>query len=72
MAPNRRQAVIWTNGDLVHWRIYAALGGAELSTMQRAVLCNDLPQDINTLSPRQDGRHFPDDIFKCIFLNENG
>ena len=21
--------------------------------------------------PRQDGRHFPDDIFKCIFLNEN-
>ena len=26
---------------------------------------------INTLRPRQDGRHFPDDIFKCIFLNEN-
>ena len=25
----------------------------------------------NTLSPRQDGRHFADDIFKCIFLNEN-
>ena len=24
-----------------------------------------------TLRPRQDGRHFPDDIFKCIFLNEN-
>ena len=26
---------------------------------------------INTLRPRQDGRHFPDDIFKCIFLKEN-
>ena len=26
---------------------------------------------INTLRPRQDGRHFADDIFKCIFLNEN-
>ena len=26
---------------------------------------------LNTLSPRQDGRHFPDDIFKWIFLNEN-
>ena len=26
---------------------------------------------INTLRLRQDGRHFPDDIFKCIFLNEN-
>ena len=24
-----------------------------------------------TLTPRQDGRHFADDIFKCIFLNEN-
>ena len=25
----------------------------------------------NTLRPRQNGRHFPEDIFKCIFLNEN-
>ena len=27
--------------------------------------------DFNTLRPRQNGRHFPDDIFKRIFLNEN-
>ena len=26
---------------------------------------------VNTLRPRQNSRHFPDDIFKCIFLNEN-
>ena len=26
---------------------------------------------LNTLRPRQDGRHFPDDTFKRIFLNEN-
>ena len=26
---------------------------------------------VNTLRPRQNGRHFPDDIFKWIFLNEN-
>ena len=26
---------------------------------------------INTLRPRQNGCHFPDDIFKCIFLDEN-
>ena len=26
---------------------------------------------INTFRLRQIGRHFPDDIFKCIFLNEN-
>ena len=25
----------------------------------------------NTLRPRQNGRHFADDIFKCIFFNEN-
>ena len=25
----------------------------------------------NTLGPRQNERHFADDIFKCIFLNEN-
>ena len=25
----------------------------------------------NSLRPRQNGRHFPDDILKCILLNEN-
>ena len=29
-------------------------------------------QPINTLRLRQNGRHFADDIFKCIFFNENG
>ena len=24
---------------------------------------------VNTLRPRQNGRHFPDNIFKCLFLN---
>ena len=28
-------------------------------------------QGLNTLRPRQNGRHFADAIFKCIFLNEN-
>ena len=26
---------------------------------------------LNTLRPSQNGRHFPDNIFKCILLNEN-
>ena len=26
---------------------------------------------LSTLRPRQNGRHFADDILKCIFLNEN-
>ena len=27
LAPNRRQAIFWTNGATIHSRIYAALGG---------------------------------------------
>ena len=27
--------------------------------------------DFNPLRPRQNGRHFADDVFKCIFLNDN-
>ena len=29
------------------------------------------PQWVNTLRLRQNGRHFADDLFKCIFMNEN-
>ena len=37
---------------------------------QQAISCanDDL---VNPLRPRQNGRHFADDLFKCIFLNEN-
>ena len=35
LAPNRRQAIIWTNADQVHWRIYAALWGDELIAFTR-------------------------------------
>ena len=27
MASNRRQAIVWTNADLIHWLTYVALGG---------------------------------------------
>ena len=30
LAPSRRQAIIWTNGGIVYWRIYASLGLNEL------------------------------------------
>ena len=32
---------------------------------------NTLELGFNTLRPRQNGCHFPDNIFKCIFLIEN-
>ena len=33
LAPNRRQAIIWTNADLIRWHIYAALGGDESNSL---------------------------------------
>ena len=35
LAPNRRQAITWTNADPAHRRIYTALGGDELRTADR-------------------------------------
>ena len=32
---------------------------------------HQLPLPFNTLRPRQNGRHFADDVFKYIFMNEN-
>ena len=34
-------------------------------------ICVTWPQWVNTLRPRQNGRHFPDNIFIFIFLNED-
>ena len=41
-APNRRQAIIWTNDDPVHRRIYASLGLNELTTVKTAVEISSL------------------------------
>ena len=54
-----------TGGTLIQWRSFKVMSG-----------CKVLPQlkskfIVNTLRLRQDGRHFADGIFKCIFLNEN-
>ena len=45
-----------------------ALAWSQLITKQE---CYVWESQLNTLRPRQDGRHFADDIFKCLFLNEN-
>ena len=37
----------------------------------RKCWCGPNRVNLNTLRPRQNGRHLPDDIFKYIFLNEN-
>ena len=35
---NRRQAIIWTNADSIHWRIYAALGEDELTKFPESIM----------------------------------
>ena len=42
-----------------------------LSTIAESALSGAFRLYLNTLRPWQNGRHFPDDIFKCIFWNEN-
>ena len=54
------------------WRIWRSCpcGRDRWATwMNSNYCCGDTA--INTLRPRQDGRHYADDILKCIFLNEN-
>ena len=57
LAPNRWQAIIWTNVDLIHWRVYAALGGDGLNSIysDQAVF--------NTLKTQQNDLYFDDDTF---------
>ena len=38
---------------------------------RRVIIGSNQPWRVNTLRPGQNERHFPDEIFKCIFLNEN-
>ena len=52
------------------------VGSAELncdstSSELKVTATQDKASFLNTLRPRQNGRHFADDILKCIFLNEN-
>ena len=53
------------------WNKAWVAGGIWLVCTERVFrthMDNDVP---NTLRPRQNGHHFADGIFKCIFLNEN-
>ena len=74
MASNAKNVSIW-------WRHHAqdpcwSLIGSMTSdvcvrTMISWISCTCLLTNINTLRPTQDGCHFPNDILKWIFLNEN-
>ena len=57
----------WTNGQwqTPHKHVFLPIALREL--LRRIQVKNR----VNTLRPIQNGRHFADDVFKCIFLNEN-
>ena len=42
-----------------------------IQNMNISFIISKTIQHVNSLRPRQNRRHFADDIFKCIFLNEN-
>ena len=83
LAPVWCQTIFWTNEDVVNWYLKDNELKWNLNQaffFQLKDLKNVVPkmatilfrlQCVNTLRLRQNGRHFPDDIFKCIFLNEN-
>ena len=59
---------------VVYWRILVPLDLDEWNNLRHGEHgAGDLQytKSFNTLRPRHNGRHFPDDIFKCIFLIEN-
>ena len=42
-----------------------------MKIMDLIILPNFSQSMLTRLTPKQNGRHFPDDIFRCIFMNEN-
>ena len=56
------------------WMIFSA--ASDENFIKRMTDCSILvvelgPDDFNTLRLRQNGRHFEDNIFECIYFNEN-
>ena len=53
------------------WAIFHQREGIWHSVARLPVGQQDFWRGFNTLRPRQNGCHFTDNIFKCIFFNEN-
>ena len=66
LTPDIGEVTDMTWADPLHIDAHDGCGENKLENVSTANSCW-----LNTLRPRQNGHHFPDDIFKCIFLNEN-
>ena len=83
LPPGRHQAIIWSNAGMLlsstlgtifsekrNWYIFIQANAFENVVWKMAAILSR-PQCANTLRPRQNGHHFPDDIFEWIIWNEN-
>ena len=60
--------LILINGD---WYHAISRQASIIGLLPRSFRVSPYLVTIKTLRPRHNGRHFPDDIFECIFLNAN-
>ena len=58
---------------MIKWPLSACLEALQWCHNERDGVSNNQPHDclLNSLRPRQNVRYFADDVFKCIYLNEN-
>ena len=58
---------------LLNWSCPLTWCNGTLSKLVQVMACGLMApsRSLNTLRPRQNGRHFADDTFKRIFMNEN-
>ena len=59
---------LFTNNT--YWVIHTLLPASSLRTCWELVSVSMMLDDNNTLRSRQKCRHYPDEFFKCIFVNE--
>ena len=57
--------------NIKFWQICMLWGIPIISRLYQNIEAFTQYWAFNSLRPRQNGRHFADDTFKCIFLNEN-
>ena len=84
MSPVWFQVITWTNADILSigslvtnfsetWIKIRNFSFMKMHLKMSSAKCQSFVQGawVDSLRPRQNGRHIADDIFKCIFLNEN-
>ena len=64
----KKSHYFWTGVYVRRWRL---IRRGVKQAWDSAEYYRKLNTPVNTLRPRQNGRHFADDTFKRIFLNEN-